>query len=178
MSDFLYSDKTNNLHDLADTIFNPDTDGIVNCAYKPAVDSKLVQDDLAKYDTLRKYLQACLHHSLNVAPDTITTVHLDEVFGQNIVNLRNYKAPDQKTPFIEIANMLLGSLTQDWLDLSIEQYEQSEQSFSHSQSNYTGCTGVRFIFMPRTPQNHVFYDLRQNTRMVESHRKDYSPHAN
>lgn len=160
MSDFLYpnkTDKTNKLHDSADTRFYSDTDGIVDCTYNSVVDSKLVKDDLAKYDTLRKYLQAHLRHSLNVAPEIITIEHLDKVFDQNIFNFSNYMAPGQKTSSIEIANILLGSLTQDWLDLPIE------QAFSYSQSK---CTGVSFVFMPRTSQNHVFYDLRQNTQML------------
>lgn len=152
MSDFLYSDKTAKLHDLADTEFNPDADGIVDCAYNFVVDSKLVKDDFAKYDTLRKYLQAYLHHSLNVAPYTITTLHLDKVLGQKIVNLSNHKVPEHEheVSFIDIANVLLDSLTQDWLDLPIE------QAFPYSQSK---CTGVSFYFMPRTSRNHVFYDL-------------------
>ena len=156
MSDFLYSDETDKSHDLAAMGFHSDTDGFVYCAYKSAVDSKLAKADLAKYDTFRKYLQEYLHHSLNAAPDTITIVHLDKVFGQNIVNLSNYEAPSQKTSPIDIANTLLGSLTQDWLDLPIE------QDPLYSQSN---CTGVRFVFMPRTSQNHIFYDLRQTTQI-------------
>lgn len=157
MSDFLYSDKTDELYGSADTGFNPDTDGFVYCAYKSAIDSKLAKADLTRYDTLRKYLQEYLHHSLNAAPDTITIVHLDKVFGQNIVNLSNYETPSQKTSPIDIANALLGSLTQDWLDLPIEQDPLYSQS---------SCTGVRFVFMPRTSQNHVFYDLIQNTQML------------
>lgn len=157
MSDFVYSDKTDKLHDSADTKFHPDTDGFVDCIYNSVVDSKLVKDDLAKYDTLRKYLQAHLCHSLNVLPAIITIAHLDKVFDQNIFNFSNYIAPGQKTSSIYIANILLGSLTQDWLDLPIE------QAFPYSQSR---CTGVRFVFMPRKQQNHIFYDLRQNTQML------------
>lgn len=147
MSDFLYLDKTSKLHDLAGIGFNPKTDGFVDYAYDSVVDSKLVKNDLAKYDTLRKYLQAHLHHLLNVEPDVMTTAHLDMVFGQNIVNFSNYIAPGQKTPAIEITNILLESLTQDWLDLPIE------QAFPYLQSK---CTGVSFVFVPRTPRNHVF----------------------
>lgn len=144
MSDFLYSDE---FCDLAGIAFNPETDGFVDYAYDSVVDLKLVKDDLAKYDTLRKYLQAHLHHLLNVEPDVMTTVHLDKVFGQNIVNFSNYIGPGQKTPAIEITNILLESLTQNWLDLPIE------QAFPYLQSK---CTGVSFVFVPRTPRNHVF----------------------
>ena len=160
MSDFLYPNKTNKTdksHDSVDTKFYSDSDGIVNCVYNSTVDLKLVKDDLAKYDTLRKYLQAYLHHSLNVSLKIITMEHLDKVFDQNIFNFINHITPEQETSSIEIANMLLGSLTQDWLDLPIE------QGFPYSQSN---CTGIRFVFMPRTSQNHVFYDLLQNAKML------------
>ena len=157
MSDFLYSDETDKSHDLAAIGFHSDTDGFVYCAYKSAVDSKLAKADLTRCDTLRKYLQEYLHHSLNAAPDTITIVHLDKAFGQKIVNLSNYKVPEQEVSSIDIANVLLDSLTQDWLDLPMEHTPLPSQS---------SCTGVRFVFMPRTSQNHVFYDLIQNTQML------------
>ena len=82
--------------------------------------------------------------------------HLDKVFDQNIFNMSNYMTPEQKTSSIEIANILLGSLTQNWLDLPIE------QAFSYSQSN---CTGINFVLMPRKQQNHIFYDLIQTTQI-------------
>lgn len=166
MSDFLYpnktdktdkTNKTNKLRNSADTKFHSDTDGIVDCTYNSTANSKLVKDDLTKYNTLRKYLQAHLHHSLNVSPAIITMKHLDKVFDQNIFNFSNYMAPRQKTSSIEIANILLRSLTQDWLDLPIE------QAFPYSQSN---CTGISFYFMPRKQQNYVFYDLRQTTQIL------------
>lgn len=156
MSDFLYSDETDKSLNPADTKFHSKTDGIIDCAYNAPANSKLVKDDLVKYGTLRKYLQAHLHHLLNVSPEIITMEHLDKVFDQNIFNMSNYVSPEQKTSSIEIANILLGSLTQDWLDLPIE------QAFSYSQSN---CTGISFILMPRKQQNHIFYDLRQTTQI-------------
>ena len=117
MSDFLYSDKTDELINPADTKFHPETDGIIDCTYNTSTNSKLVKADLVKYGTLRKYLQAHLHHLLNVSPEIITMEHLDKVFNQNIFNMSNYVSPEQKTSSIEIANILLESLTQNWLDL-------------------------------------------------------------
>lgn len=156
MSDFLYSDETAKLFNPEDTKFHSETDGIINCSYNTSTNSKLVKDDLVKYDTLRKYLQAHLHHLLNVSPEIITMEHLDKVFDQNIFNMINYVSPEQKTPSVKIANIILGSLTQDWLDLPIE------QAFPYSESNYTG---ISFILMPRKQQNHIFYDLRQTTQV-------------
>ena len=156
MSDFLYSDEPHKSFNPEDTKFQSETDGIINCAYNASTNLKLVKDDLVEYGTLRKYLQAHLHHSLNVSPEIITMEHLDKVFDQNIFNMSNYMTPEKKTSSIEIANILLRSLTQNWLDLPIE------QSFSYSQSN---CTGINFVLMPRKQRNHIFYDLRQTTQI-------------
>ncbi len=99
MSDYLYPNKKDKLLDSADTKFDSGTDGIVNCTYNSTANSELVKDDLTKYNTLRKYLQAHLHHSLNVSPAKITMEHLDKVFDQNIFNFSNYIAPGQKASY-------------------------------------------------------------------------------
>lgn len=153
MSEFLFSDSLHDNPNSNDLRFHSSTDGLINLEdFSSKATVYQILSDLQKHNTLRTYLQACKCKQLTAAPNLIVVTHLDNVFEQHIFNWSNYISSTKHTLSDEVIDNLSNSLTQDWLDLSL-------QLAYNKQPSNEPCEGIRFVFMPRKDKKYIFYDL-------------------
>lgn len=148
MTDYLWTDTSGETDNPQDLTFHSATDGIITFKDFNLNSTKTdFLSDIRINNTLRKYLQALKYNNLKAMPTFMSNEHLDLVFDQNIYNFANMNGPID----LKQIDMLLQSLTMDWLNLPLEISDNKV----YNNDVYSNAI-VHFVFLPRKTGNHIF----------------------